>query len=443
MSKEYKLGELKENKAYNNTLLSLWSGRATYQEYLAASMLIMGYDLRQNVGDLTLMDIGQNSVGTNKVIQLHGRDKSLVLWYTEGDIIPIVVEYERGNLLFSIYNHENKYLKGYVKGLSTKDLYGASDEVFDKLLELATSQNSPLSKMIGGDLAYTLRNANMAEHLVEVMYDPQNMTTDIAQSITDIFEFLKSESNKEINLPSGAPEDIEGFMTVEHYLPKLHYSEGSSDYHQYKSLIVGSVRSENGRYSDGTRITLSKDLKEVEVYDDKGLSYPVLIMKNNEDFESYDIDSTQGKFLRDLDYSIELAKRANELYSKIGDLKGAEFTGAEVFSEGAELRFKKINWTTNKVVEGTIKFNPDSLEYVITFKSYVKGVSQKLKLSDEEVLVLPTSPLEYTKTVHVLFEDVAQAFHAGLSYVESAKLADLLQTNSLLVQDKGVKVVYG
>lgn len=159
-------------------------------------------------------------------------------------------------------------------------------------------------------------------------------------------------------------------------------------------------------------------------------------MKNNEDFESYDIDSTQGKFLRDLDYSIELAKRANELYSKIGDLKGAEFTGAEVFSEGAELRFKKTNLTTNKVVEGTIKFNSDSLEYVITFKSYVKGVSQKLKLSDEEVLVLPTSPLEYTKTVHVLFEDVAQAFHVGLSYVESAKLDDILETNGLLVQDK-------
>ena len=124
------------------------------------------------------------------------------------------------------------------------------------------------------------------------------------------------------------------------------------------------------------------------------------------------------------------------MYSKIGDLKGAEFTGAEVFSEGAELYFKKTNWTTNKVVDGTIKFKPDSTEYVITFKSHVKGVSQKLKLSDEEVLVLPSSPLEYTKTVHVLFEDVAQAFHVVLSYVESAKLADLLQTNSLLVQDK-------
>ena len=436
MSKEYKLGELKENKAYNNTLLSLWSGRATYQEYLAASMLIMGYDLRQNVGDLTLMDIGQNSVGTNKVIQLHGRDKSLVLWYTEGDIIPIVVEYERGNLLFSIYNHENKYLKGYVKGLSTKDLYGASDEVFDKLLELATSQNSPLSKMIGGDLAYTLRNANMAEHLVEVMYDPQNMTTDIAQSLTDIFELLKSESNKEINLPSGAPEDIEGFMTVEHYLPKVHYSEGSSAYHQYKSLIVGSVKSENGRYSDGTRIALSKDLKEVEVYDDKGLSYPVPIMKNSKGFESYDIDSTQGKFLRDLDSVIKLAKRSNELYAKLGDLKGADFTGAEVLEEGVELHFKKTNWNINKTVEGAVKFKPDYVNYDITFSTSVEGVSQKLKLSDEEVLVLPSSPLEFTKTVHVLAEDVAQAFHVGLYYVESAKLADILETNGLLVKDK-------
>ena len=435
MSKEYKLEELKNNKTYNDTLLSLWSGRATYQEYLATAMLTMGYDLRQNFDDLCMMDLGQNNAGTNKVIQLHGRDKSLVLWYTDGDIIPIVAKYERGNLLFSIYNHENKHLKGYVNELSTKDLYGASDEVFNKLLKLATSQDSPLSKMIEGNYAYTLRNANMTDHLVEVIYDPQNMTTDIAQSLSDIFELLKSESNKEINLPSGAPEDIEGFMTVEHYLPKVHYSEGSSAYHQYKSLIVGSVKSENGRYSDGTRIALSKDLKEIEVYDDKGLSYPVPIIKNNKDFESYDINSTQDKFLRDLDYSIELAKRSNEFYAELGDLKGAEFTGAEVFNEGAELHFKKTNWTTNKVVEGTIKFNPDSLEYVITFKSYVKGVSQKLKLSDEEVLVLPTSPLEYTKTVHVLFEDVAQAFHVGLNYVESAKLADILEFNGLLVQD--------
>lgn len=436
MSKEYKLDMLKENKTYNDTLLSLWSGRATYQEYLATAMVIMGYDLRQNFDDLCMMDLGQNNAGTNKVIQLHGRDKSLVLWYTDGDIIPIVAKYERGNLIFSIYNHSNEYLKGYVDGLSTEDLYGASDEIFGKLLDLATSQDSPLSEKVSGKWGYTLRNETMADNLVEVMYDPQNMTTDIAQYLSDIFELLKSESNKEINLPSGAPEDIEGFMTVEHYLPKLHYSEGSSAYHQYKSLIVGSVRSENGRYSDGTRIALSKDLKEVEVYDDKGLSYPVPIMKNNEDFESYNIDSTQGKFLRGLDSVIELAKRANELYSKIGDLKGAEFTGAEVFSEGAELRFKKTNWTTNKVVDGTIKFKPDSTEYVITFKSYVKGVSQKLKLSEEETLVLPPSPLEYIKTVHVLFEDVAQVFHAGLSYVESAKLADILETNGLLVQDE-------
>lgn len=435
MSKEYMLDLLKENKTYNDTLLSLWSGRALYQEYLATAMVIMGYDLRQNFDDLCMMDLGQNNAGTNKVIQLHGRDKSLVLWYTDGDIIPIVAKYERGNLIFSIYNHSNGYLKGYVDGLSTEDLYGASDEIFGKLLDLATSHDSPLSEKVSGKWEYSLRNETMADHLVEVMYDPQNMTTDIARSLTDIFELLKSESNKEINLPSGAPEDIEGFMTVEHYLPKLHYSKGSSAYHQYKSLIVGSVRSENGRYSDGTRIALSKDLKEVEVYDDKGLSYPVPIMKNNEDFESYDINSTQGKFLRDIDSVIEIVKRANELYSKLGDLKGAEFTGVEVFSEGAELHFKKTNWTTNKVAEGTIKLKPDSLEYVITFKSIVKGVSQKLKLSDEEVLVLPTSPLEYIKTVQTKEEDVSQAFHVGLHYVESAKLADILEFNGLLVQD--------
>ena len=166
MSKEYKLDVLKNNKSYNDTLLSLWSGKATYQEYLATAMLIMGYDLRQNIDDLTMMDIGQNSAGTNKVIQLHGRAKSLILWYTTGDIIPIVAKFEEGNHLFSIYNHENTYLKGYVDGLSTKDLYGASDEVFEKLMELATSQDSPLSDKIDGDWAYTLRNVNMGSDLV-------------------------------------------------------------------------------------------------------------------------------------------------------------------------------------------------------------------------------------------------------------------------------------
>lgn len=436
MSKEYKLDVLKNNKSYNDTLLSLWSGKATYQEYLATAMLIMGYDLRQNIDDLTMMDIGQNSAGTNKVIQLHGRAKSLILWYTNGDINPIVAKFEEGNLLFSIYNHENTYLKGYVDGLSTKDLYGASDEVFEKLMELATSQDSPLSDKIDGDWAYTLRNANMLQDLIEIMDDPQNMTTDIAQSLTDIYELLKSESNKEINLPSGAPEDIKGFMLVEHYLPKMSYVEGSSAYHQYKSFIVGSVRRENSQYSDGTRIVISKDLKEIKVYDDKGLSYPVPIMKNDQDFESCGIINAEDKFLKDLDFLIEIAKRSNKLYAELGDLKGAEFTEAEVIWGMVNLHFKKTNWTTNKVVEGTITFKPDLIDYTISFKTSVKGVSQKLKLSDEEVLVLPSSPLEYSKTVHTNSKDVAQAFHVGLYYVESAKLADILQTNGLLVQDK-------
>ena len=434
MSKEYKLNVLKNNKAYNDTLLSLWSGSATYQEYLATAMLIMGYDPRQNIDDLTMMDIGQNEVGTNQVIQLHGRAKSLILWYTNGDIIPIVAKYEEGNLLFSIYGHENEYLKGYVDGLSTKDLYGASDEVFDKLVELATSQDSPLSDNIEGDWVYTLRNVNMASDLVEVMHDPQNMTTDIAQSLTDIYELLRSESNKEVNLPSGAPEDIEGFMPIEHYLPKVHYSEGSSAYNQYKSFIVSSVRRENSRYSDGTRIAISKDLKEVKVYDDKGLSYPVPIMKNDQEFESCGIIEAEDKFLKDLDFLIEIAKRSNNLYAELGDLKGAEFTEAEVIWGRVNLHFKKTSWNT-KVVEGTILFKSDYTDYTITFKTSVKGVSQKLKLSDEEVLILPSSPLEYTKTVHTNGKDVAQAFHVSLYYVESAKLADLLQTNGLLVQE--------
>lgn len=436
MSNEYKLDVLKENKVYNDTILALWSGQAMYQDYLASAMLIIGYDLRQNFDEMCMMDIGQNSAGTNKVIQLHGRDKSLILWYTNGNVIPIVAKYKEGNLLFSIYNHENTYLKGYIDGLSTKDLYGASDEVFNKLLELATSQDSPLSDKIDGDWAYTLRNANMLQDLIEIMDDPQNMTTDIAQSLTDIFELLKSKSNKEINLPSGAPEEIEGFLTIKHYLPELHYSEGSSAYHQYKSLIVGSVSGENSRYSDGSRIVISKDLKEIEVYDDKGLSYPVSIMENGKDFESHSIVSTQDKFLRDLDFSVEIAKRSNELYAELGDLKGVELTSAEVIWGRVNLYFKKTNWNTNKIVEGTITFKPDYTDYSITFKTTVEGVSQKLKLSEEEVLVLPTSPLEYTKTVNTNVGDVSQAFHVGLYYVESVKLADLLQTSGLLVQDK-------
>ena len=436
MSNEYKLDVLKENKVYNDTILALWSGQATYQDYLASAVLIIGYDLRQNFDEMCMMDIGQNSAGTNKVIQLHGRDKSLILWYTNGDVIPIVAKYEEGNLLFSIYNHENVYLKGYIDGLSTKDLYGASDEVFNKLLELATSQDSPLSDKISGDWAYTLRNANMLQDLIEIMDDPQNMTTDIPQSLTDIYKLLKSESNNEINLPSGASEVI-GFLNVQHHLPNMTYSVGASTpYSQYKRLIAGSVKGENGRYADGTRIILSKDLSEVRVYDDKGLYYPVSILGLVEDFDSLGIENTQNKFLSDMDSVIEIAERSNRLYAELGDLKGAEFISAEVLGEEVKLNFKKTDWTTNKVVDGSIKFKPDLIDYTITFKTSVKGVSQKLKLSEEETLILPSSPLEYTKTVHTNSENIAQAFHVGLYYVESAKLVDLLEFNDLLVQDK-------
>lgn len=407
MSKEHKLGILKENKVYNDTILALWSGQAMYQDYLASAMLIIGYDLRQNFDELSMMDIGQNNAGTNKVIQLHGRDKSLILWYTNGDVIPIVAKYEEGNLLFSVYSHENESFKGYVDGLLTKDFYGASEEVFEKLLELATSQDSPLSDMVEGDWAYTLRNVNMLQDLVEIMDDPQNMTTDIPQSLTDIYELLKSDSNKEINLPSGASEVV-GFLNIEHHLPKISYSVGAStQYSQYKRLIAGSVKGENGRYADGTRIVLSKDLSKVRVYDDKGLYYPVPILGLVEDFDSLGIENTQNKFLSDMDSVIAIAERSNRLYAELGDLKDAEFTGAEVLGEDVELNFKKTNWTTNKVVEGTIKFKPDLIDYTISFKSSVKGVSQKLKLSDKETLVLPSSPLEFTKTVHTTSEDVS------------------------------------
>ena len=87
------------------------------------------------------------------------------------------------------------------------------------------------------------------------------------------------------------------------------------------------------------------------------------------------------------------------------------------------------------MVEGTIAFKLGYIDYIITFKTSVKGVSQKLKLSDEETLVLPTSPLEFTKTVQTKISNVAQAIHVGLHYVEYANLADILQTNGLLVED--------
>lgn len=435
MSKEYKLDVLKENKVYNDTILALWSGQAMYQDYLASAMLIVGYDLRQNFDEMSMMDIGQNSACTNKVIQLHGRDKSLILWYTNGDVIPIVAEYIEGELTFTLYSHESEVHKGYVDCLTTKDVYAEGESIFNKLLNIITEYASPLAtKLLLPE--YKLSQNDILQALLEIMDDPQNMTTDISQSLKDIYELLKSESNKEINLPSGAPTTV-GWITLEHHLPKIPYSvNASAPYSQYKRLIAGSVKGENGIYADGTRIILSRDLSEVGVYDDKGLYYPVKILGLVEDFGSLGIENTQNKFLSDMDSVIAIAERSNRLYSELGDLKGAEFTSAEVLGEKVKLNFKKTNWNTNKVVEGTITFKPDLIDYAITFKTTVKGVSQKLKLSEEEVLVLPTSPLEYAKTVHTNSKDVAQAFHVGLYYVESAKLADLLEFNDLLALER-------
>ena len=435
MSRQYKLDVLKNNKTYNDTILSLWSGQATYQDYLASAMMIIGYDFRQNFDEMCMMDIGQNNAGTNKVIQLHSRDKSLILWYTNGDVIPIVAEYKEEELTFTLYSHESEVLKGYVDCLTTKDVYAEGESIFNKLLNIITEYASPLATELLLP-EYKLSQNDILPALLEIIDDPQNMTTDVPQSLTDIYELLKSESNKEVNLPSGEPEVV-GFLNVQHHLPKMTYSVGASTpYSQYKRLIAGSVKGENGRYADGTRIILSKDSTEVRVYDDKGLYYPVPILGLVEDFDSLGIENTQNKFLSDMDSVIEIAERSNSLYSELEDLKGAEFTSAEVLGEEVKLSFKKTIWNTNKVVEGTITFKPDLIDYTISFKTSVKGVSQKLKLSDEEVLVLPSSPLEFTKTVHTTSEDVAQAFHVGLYYVESAKLADILHTNGLLVRDK-------
>ena len=433
MSKEYKLEELKNNKIYNDTILALWSDCAIYPDYLASALIIIGYDLRQNFNEMSMMDIGQNNAGTNKVIQLHGRDKSIILWYTNGDVIPIVAEYGGDGLTFTLYSHENEALKGYVDCLTTKDVYADGESIFNKLLNIITEYASPLAtKLLLPE--YKLSQNDILQALLEIMDDPQNMTTDIPQSLADIHELLK-ESNKEIDLPSSKSEKIDG-LTIGHHIPRMVYGRTKSAYDKYRYFVDNMVRTKNSSYySDGTRIILSEDLSKVRVYDDKGLYYPVPLLELDSDFESYDIDYTHGEFLRWLEYNIELAKRSNELYAKLGDLKGAEFTHAEVLQGKVHLHFKKTNWNTNKVVEGTIYFQLNDPGYTITFKTCVKGVSQKLKLSDEEVLVLPSSPLEFTKTVHVLAEDVIQAFHVGLYYVESAKLADLLQTNGLLVQE--------
>lgn len=434
MSKDYILDELKENKNYNNTVLALWSGQATFEDYLASAMLIMGYDLRQNIDDLTMMDIGQNSAGTNKVIQLHGRDKSLILWYTNGEIIPIMAEYKEDKLSFTLYEHNSEILKGYIEGLTSKDGWGLSDSEFDKLVNLVTEFTSPLSSKVGL-LNYKIYHYDMLSALTAIMDDSANMTTNIGQSLTDLHELFKT-GRVIVNLPSSNSEEVEG-ITIRHHLGKMEYSATRSAYDRYKYFVWMMVMTKNQNYySDGSRIVMSKDLKEIEVYDDKGLSYTQPILELDRDFENYPIDYTHGEFLRWLEWNIDLAKRANELYAELGDLKGANFELAEVVQGKAKLHFKKTNWNVNKTVEGTIYFQLNDPGYTITFKSCVKGVSQKLKLSDEETLVLPSSSLEYTKTVHVLAEDVAQAFHVGLYYVESAKLADLLQTNGLLVQNE-------
>lgn len=434
MSKDFLLDELKENKNYNNTVLALWSGQAMFEDYLASAMLTMGYDLRQNIDDLTMMDIGQNNSGTNKLIELHGKDKSLILWYTDCQVFPIVAEYRGGKLSFTLYNHESTYLKGYVDGLSEEDLRNADESVFNKLLELATEEASPLASQVGL-LSYKIYHYDMLSALTSIMDDSANMTTNIGQSLTDIHELFKT-GRVIVNLPSSKSEEVEG-ITIGHHLGQMNYTPTKSAYDKYRYFIYMMVMAKNQNdYSDGSRIVISKDLSEIEVYDDKGLSYTLPILELDSDFESYDIEYTHGEFLRWLEYNIELAKRSNKLYAELGDLKGADFTHAEVLQGKVHLRFKKTNWNTNKVVEGTIYFQLNDPGYTITFKSSVKGVSQKLKLSDEEVLVLPSSPLEFTKTVHTTSEYVAQAFHVGLYYVESAKLDDILETNGLLVQDK-------
>lgn len=231
MSKEYKLDQLKKDKVYNETLLSLWSGSAAYQDLLATAMLTMGYELRQH--NDCFMDLGQNEKESNKVIQLHGKNQSLVLWYAEGYegaeyLIPILVTKEGTTLDFSLYNHENKKLMKYLEELTTKELYNAGDSVFDKLVELVTSERSPLEEKIGLS-DYTLNSSDFLRILGILKNDPENTTTEIELALVDIYELLKGESNKEICIPVNVEE---GEPEISPYLFKSRKTDFSYSGHE-------------------------------------------------------------------------------------------------------------------------------------------------------------------------------------------------------------------
>lgn len=428
MNKVYKLDQLKKDKVYNETLLSLWSGSATYQDLLATAMLAMGYELRQH--DDSFMDLGQNEKEINKVIQLHGKSQSLVLWFTEGYesaeyLIPILVTKEGTTLDFNLYNHENKKLMEYLEELTTKELYNAGDSVFDKLVELVTSERSPLEEKVGLS-DYTLNSSDFLRILGTLKNDPENMTTEIELALVDIYELLKGESNKEIYIPVGVEE---GEPEISPYLSKLTSFVNQSESFRYKEQVHWFVKHYNESYSDGTRIILSRDLKDIEVYDDKGLCYRVPIQKDGSD---YDFSNTLG-------FIVPLAEHANELYSRLGNLNKAKFTDVEVLPDKVKLSFEKTtDWRFNKKITGALYFSLDLSLHAFTFQTELKGDSVNLQLEEGEVLTLPYQPMKFSKTIDSYETDVEVDFSKGMEFMETVTLEDLLRNNNLLADtDKG------
>lgn len=428
MSKEYKLDQLKKDKVYNETLLSLWSGSAAYQDLLATAMLAVGYELRQH--NDCFMDLGQNEKEFNKVIQLHGKNQSLVLWFTEGYenaeyLIPILVTKEGTTLDFSLYSHENKKLMKYLEELTTKELYNAGDSVFDKLVELATLERSPLGEKIGLS-DYTLNSSDFLRILGILKDDPENTTTEIELALVDIYELLKSESNKEVYIPVDLEE---GGPKISPYLSKLNSFVTQSESLRYKEQVHWFVKHYNDSYSDGTRIILSRDLKDIVVYDDKGLCYRVPIQKEGSD---YDFSNTLG-------FIVPLAEHANELYSKLGDLEGVKFIDAEVLPDKVKLSFEKTtDWRFNKKITGALYFDLSLSLHGFTFQTELRGGSVTLQLKDGEVLTLPYQPMKFSKTIDSYETEVAENFNRGMDYIETANIEDLLRHNSLLADtDKG------
>ena len=428
MSKEYKLDQLKKDKVYNDTLLSLWAGKANYQDFLATAMLSMGYELRQH-GDCSI-ELGQNEKGTNKVIQLHSKYKSLVLWFTGGYenaeyLIPILATKEGTTLDFSLYNHENKELMEYLDELTTKELYNAGDSVFDKLVKLATSERSPLEEKIGLS-DYTLNSSDFLRILGILKNDPENTTTEIELALVDIYELLKGESNKEIYIPVNVEE---GEPEISPYLPKLTSFVTQSESIRHKEQVYWFVKHYNGSYSDGTRIILSRDLKDIEVYDDKGLCYRVPVQEEGSKYGSSN----------SLGFIVPLAEHANELYSRLGDLEGVKFIDAEVLPDKVKLSFEKTtDWRFNKKITGALYFDLSLSLHAFTFQTELKGDSINLQLEEGEVLTLPYQPMKFSKTIDSYETEVERNFRKGMEFMETVTLEGLLRDNNLIADtDKG------